>query len=137
MPKIQAAGQSGLAGMHWLLEPTCPRMPAAAVHGARCPDAVRALQPGNSHLLRWSCAVLILLYIRRACAQWRPTRGERASQAADGGLSDGLEGDYYGGDEDERIFPFELEMLEGALMVATGGSGRSARTSVGHLAPAA
>lgn len=49
-------------------------------------------------------------------------RGLKASQAADGGLSDGLEGDYYGGDEDERIFPFELEMLEGALMVATGGS---------------
>lgn len=33
-----------------------------------------------------------------------------------------VEGDYYGNAsfEDERIFPFELEMLEGALMVATG-----------------
>ena len=49
-------------------------------------------------------------------------RGLRASQSGDGGLSEGLEGDYYGNDEDERIFPFELEMLEGALMVATGGS---------------
>ncbi len=50
-------------------------------------------------------------------------RGLRASQSSsDGGLSDGLEGDYYGNDEDERIFPFELEMLEGALMVATGGA---------------
>lgn len=49
-------------------------------------------------------------------------RGLRVSQSGDGGLSDGLEGDYYGNDEDERIFPFELEMLEGALMVATGGS---------------
>lgn len=47
-------------------------------------------------------------------------RGLRVSQSGDGGLSDGLEGDYYGNDEDERIFPFELEMLEGALMVATG-----------------
>ncbi len=38
-------------------------------------------------------------------------------------VGDPMEGDYYGNSsfEDERIFPFELEMLEGALMVATGG----------------
>ena len=30
---------------------------------------------------------------------------------------------HAGAYEDERIFPFELEMLEGALMVATGGPG--------------
>ncbi|KAL4420840.1 hypothetical protein ABPG75_010496 [Micractinium tetrahymenae] len=37
-------------------------------------------------------------------------------------VGDSMEGDYYGNSsfEDERIFPFELEMLEGALMVATG-----------------
>lgn len=40
-------------------------------------------------------------------------------------VGDPMEGDYYGNSsfEDERIFPFELEMLEGALMVATGGPG--------------
>lgn len=54
----------------------------------------------------------------------------RGGRTGNGSASDGSEGDYYhphphGGEghetfDDERIFPFELEMLEGALMVATG-----------------
>ncbi|PSC71249.1 Mg2+ transporter [Micractinium conductrix] len=48
--------------------------------------------------------------------------GAAAAAAAGAGAESGDEGDFYGGGayEDERIFPFELEMLEGALMVATG-----------------
>lgn len=38
-------------------------------------------------------------------------------------MSDGSSGSYDAYDGEERIFPFELELVEGALMVATGGRG--------------
>lgn len=55
----------------------------------------------------------------------RGLRSTGGSVDVGAGLSDGLgEGDYYGSDDEDRIFPFELEMLEGALMVATGAMWR-------------
>ena len=64
----------------------------------------------------------------------------RGLRAADGALAADAGGlDVYGalGDDDERIFPFELECLEGALMVATGaaccaGQGRAGGLRAGH-----
>lgn len=108
----------------------CVLLNIGGVRAVITDDKCLLFEPGSPSSRKFLEIVMPKISAAVAATQRRAVmKGLRASGVSSGDGSDvmnatlDVEGDYYGSGgvfEDERIFPFELEMLEGALMVATG-----------------